>query len=92
MAKNIYVGNLPFRTTEENVRDLFARYGGVQSVKLISDRETGKPRGFGFVEMDDDTAADEAIRSLDGADFEGRNLKVNEAQPRAPRPPRRPAW
>ncbi len=92
MSKNIYVGNLPFRTTEDSVRDLFARYGEVQSVKLISDRETGKPRGFGFVEMDDDAAADEAIKSLDGADFEGRNLKVNEAKPRAPRPPRRPAW
>ena len=88
MAKNIYVGNLPFRTTEENVRDLFARYGGVQSVKLISDRETGKPRGFGFVEMDDDAAADEAIRALDGAEFEGRSLKVNEAKPRAPRKPK----
>uniref|UniRef100_I2Q651 RRM domain-containing RNA-binding protein n=1 Tax=Desulfovibrio sp. U5L TaxID=596152 RepID=I2Q651_9BACT len=92
MSKNIYVGNLPFRTTEDSVRDLFARYGDVQSVKLISDRETGKPRGFGFVEMDDDAAADEAIKSLDGADFEGRNLKVNEAKPRAPRPPRRQAW
>ena len=92
MSKNIYVGNLPFRTTEESVRDLFARYGEVQSVKLISDRETGKPRGFGFVEMDDDAAADEAIKSLDGTEFEGRNLKVNEAKPRAPRPARRPAW
>ena len=92
MSKNIYVGNLPFRTTEESVRDLFASYGPVQSVKLISDRETGKPRGFGFVEMDDDAAADEAIRALDGAEFEGRSLKVNEAKPRAPRPPRRPDW
>ena len=92
MPKNIYVGNLPFRTTEESVRDLFGRYGPVQSVKLISDRETGKPRGFGFVEMDDDAAADEAIRALDGAEFEGRSLKVNRAKPRAPRPPRRPAW
>lgn len=92
MSKNIYVGNLPFRTTEESVHDLFARYGEVQSVKLISDRETGKPRGFGFVEMDDDAAADEAIRSLDGSEFEGRSLKVNEAKPRAPRPARRQAW
>ena len=92
MSKNIYVGNLPFRTTEESVRDLFGRYGPVQSVKLISDRETGKPRGLGFVEMDDDAAADEAIRAVDGAEFEGRSLKVNEATPRAPRPPRRPAW
>jgi len=74
------------------VHDLFAQYGEVQSVKLISDRETGKPRGFGFVEMDDDAAADEAIKSLDGTEFEGRSLKVNEAKPRAPRPARRPAW
>lgn len=92
MSKNIYVGNLPFRTTEESVRDLFGHYGAVQSVKLISDRETGRPRGFGFVEMDDDTAANEAIQALDGAEFEGRSLKVNEAKPRAPRPPRRPDW
>lgn len=92
MAKNIYVGNLPFRSTEDDVRALFARYGEVDTVKLISDRETGKPRGFGFVEMPDDGQADEAIRALDGAEFEGRNLKVNEAKPRAPRPPRRTNW
>ena len=89
MAKNIYVGNLPWSATEDDVRQRFQQYGDVTSVKLIADRVTGRPRGFGFVEMDDDGAADEAIQALDGADFGGRNLKVNEAQPREnKRPPR----
>ncbi|KUG27473.1 rna-binding protein [hydrocarbon metagenome] len=91
MSKNIYVGNLPFRASEDNVRDLFAQYGAVSMVKLISDRETGKPRGFGFVEMDDDAEADAAIEALNGKDYEGRSLKVNEAKPRESKP-RRPAW
>ncbi|NDY55173.1 RNA-binding protein [Desulfovibrio sulfodismutans] len=91
MSKNIYVGNLPFRASEDNVRDLFAQYGAVSSVKLISDRETGKPRGFGFVEMDDDTEAEAAIEALNGKDYEGRSLKINEAKPRESKP-RRPAW
>ena len=85
--KSIYVGNLPFSATEDQTRDLFARYGEVSSVKFIMDRETGRFRGFGFVEMDD-SAADEAIRSLNGADFGGRTLKVNEAKPREERRPR----
>jgi len=91
MSKNIYVGNLPFRASEDNIRDLFAQYGAVSAVKLISDRETGKPRGFGFVEMDDDTEADAAIEALNGKDYEGRSLKINEAKPRESKP-RRPAW
>lgn len=77
--KNIFVGNLPFRATEEEVRQLFTQYGTVHSVNLISDRETGRPRGFGFVEMDSD-AAEAAIRGLDGTEFGGRNLQVNEAR------------
>ncbi|HMM39815.1 MAG TPA: RNA-binding protein [Desulfovibrio sp.] len=85
--KSIYVGNLPFSATEDQTRDLFARYGEVSSVKFIMDRETGRFRGFGFVEMEDN-AADEAIRSLNGADFGGRTLKVNEAKPREERRPR----
>jgi len=85
MAKNIYVGNLPWSSTEEEVREAFANYGEVYSVKLINDRETGRPRGFGFVEMEDNGAL-EAIESLDGSDFGGRNIKVNEARPRQPRP------
>ena len=85
--KSIYVGNLPFSATEDQTRDRFARYGEVSSVKFIMDRETGRFRGFGFVEMEDN-AADEAIRSLNGADFGGRTLKVNEAKPREERRPR----
>ena len=76
-----------FSATEDQTRDLFARYGEVSSVKFIMDRETGRFRGFGFVEMEDG-AADEAIRSLNGADFGGRTLKVNEAKPREERRPR----
>jgi len=81
MAKNIYVGNLPWSSTEEEVRAAFEAYGEVISVKLINDRETGRPRGFGFVEMEDQGAL-EAIENLDGSDFGGRNIKVNEAKPR----------
>ncbi|MDD4732506.1 MAG: RNA-binding protein [Desulfovibrio sp.] len=85
MSKNIYVGNLPWSSTEEEVRTAFASYGEVLSVKLIEDRETGRPRGFGFVEMDDQGAL-AAIEGLDGSNFGGRNIKVNEARPRAERP------
>jgi RNA recognition motif-containing protein len=88
MPKSIYVGNLPWSATEEELRDLFGQFGGVTSVKLVSDRETGRPRGFGFVEMEDADAA-KAIEALEGAEFGGRTLRVNEAKPRAPRPPRR---
>ena len=79
MASKLYVGNLPFSASEEDVRDLFSQYGEVISVKLISDRETGRPRGFGFVEMEN---ANEAMGALDNYELEGRNLKVNEAQER----------
>lgn len=81
MAKRIYVGNLPFTSTEEEVRDLFASFGPVHAVKLIADRETGRPRGFGFVEMDDQNAAS-AIEALDNTQFGGRTLRVNEAHER----------
>ncbi|KAB1443064.1 RNA recognition motif domain-containing protein [Pseudodesulfovibrio senegalensis] len=87
MSKNIYVGNLPWSCTEDEVRAAFEAYGEVTSVKLIEDRETGRPRGFGFVEMED-AGAVEAIKNLDGTDFGGRNIKVNEARPR----PERPRW
>lgn len=87
MAKSIYVGNLPWSATEEDVRSAFAAHGEVLSVKLIEDRETGRPRGFGFVEMEDEGAL-AAIDALDGTDFDGRNIKVNEAKPRAERSPR----
>jgi RNA recognition motif-containing protein len=81
---SIYVGNLPFTASEEEVRSKFEQYGAVQSVKLISDRETGRPRGFGFVEMDQG-AAQKAIQELNGKDMGGRPLRVNEAQERQPR-------
>ena len=87
MSKNIYVGNLPWSATEDEVRSTFATYGEVISVKLIEDRETGRPRGFGFVEMDD-AGAMEAIRNLDGKDMGGRSMKVNESRPREERRPR----
>jgi RNA recognition motif-containing protein len=83
--KSIYVGNIPFSASQDDIRDLFAEHGSVESVKLIDDRETGRFRGFGFVEMDDSGALD-AIEALDGVDMGGRTLKVNEARPRAPRP------
>lgn len=79
MASKLYVGNLPFSASENDVRDLFAQYGEVHSVKLVSDRDTGRPRGFGFVEMDN---ADEAQQALDNYALDGRNLKVNEARDR----------
>jgi RNA recognition motif-containing protein len=77
----LYVGNLAWSTTEEELRTVFERHGSVASVSLISDRETGRSRGFGFVEMDDGDA-DEAIRALDGSELGGRTLRVNEAQDR----------
>lgn len=85
MSKKLYVGNLPWSATEDEVRSAFSAFGEVTSVKLIEDRETGRPRGFGFIEMDD-AGAREAIANMDGKDFGGRNLKVNEAKPREERP------
>lgn len=79
--KKIYVGNLPYTATETEIRDLFGQYGTVHSVSLITDRETGRPRGFGFVEMDD-SEADAAIGALDGHEFGGRTLRVNQARER----------
>jgi len=81
MSKRIYVGNLPFSATEDEIRDLFSSYGTVQSVRVITDRETGRPRGFAFVEMDD-RGADAAIEALEGSTMGGRSLRVNEARPR----------
>ena len=85
--KRIYVGNLPFSSTEDEVRQLFEAHGSVHAVNLVTDRDTGRPRGFGFVDMEDD-AADTAIRALDGSQFGQRTLKVNEARPREERPRR----
>lgn len=82
MSKKLYVGNLPFSSTEEDLRQLFERHGSVDSVAVITDRETGRPRGFAFVEMSEASAASDAIRALDGSDLGGRDIKVNEAQER----------
>jgi RNA recognition motif-containing protein len=84
MNKRIYVGNLPYTANEDELRELFSQYGEVVSVSLVTDRETGRPRGFGFVEMPAD-AADDAISALDGKDMGGRALRINEARPREPR-------
>jgi len=76
MAKKLYVGNLPFSATEDEIRELFAKHGTVLSVNLITDRDTGRPRGFGFVEMEDHV---QAMEQLDGYEMGGRALRVNEA-------------
>ncbi|MEF8824655.1 MAG: RNA-binding protein [Desulfohalobiaceae bacterium] len=79
--KRMYVGNLPYSSSEDDVRELFSQYGDVGDVNVVRDRETGKSRGFGFVEMGQDQA-EEAMSELDGSKFGGRTLKVNEAKPR----------
>lgn len=86
--KSIYVGNLPFSASDEDIRTLFSQYGTVHTVKLVMDRDTGRPRGFGFVEMEAGDAAT-AIERLNGTEFGGRTLRVNEARERAERAPRR---
>src|SRR5271157_3617404 len=80
--KNIYVGNLSFDATEEEVRSLFEAYGAVDRVSIVTDRDTGQPRGFAFVEMTDDDAATKAMEGLNGANLGGRNLNINEARPK----------
>jgi RNA recognition motif-containing protein len=82
MGKRIYCGNLSFRATEADVRDLFSQHGEVTDVHLVMDRETGRSRGFAFVEMATDEQAKAAVSALDGYRLQDRNLKVNEAQPR----------
>ena len=83
MGKRLYVGNIPFSTTEEDLRDLFSKHGTVESVNVITDRETGRSRGFAFVEMDP-SAAEAAVQALNGTDMGGRSLRVNEAHERRP--------
>ena len=80
----IYVGNLSFNTSEDQLRELFSQHGEVTSASLVMDRETGRPRGFGFVEMADNAAAQAAISALNGQNLDGRDLTVNEAKPKAP--------
>lgn len=86
---NIYVGNLPYSCTESQLQETFAEFGEVSSANLIIDKYSGRSKGFGFVEMPDDNAANEAIKALDGTDMDGRPLRVNQAKPREERPPRR---
>jgi RNA recognition motif-containing protein len=83
--KNIYVGNLSFGATEDSVRTLFETHGTVGRVNIVTDRDTGQPRGFGFVEMSNDGEGEKAIAALNGTDFDGRTLSVNEARPKAER-------
>jgi RNA recognition motif-containing protein len=85
MSKKLYVGNLPYDVTEQALRDLFAQVGEVVSVAIITDRDTGRPRGFGFVEMADQAAAQKAISQLNGKTFGQRQLTVNEARPQPSR-------
>jgi RNA recognition motif-containing protein len=83
LSKKIYIGNLSFSTTDAELRRLFEQHGAVESVNVIMDRETGRPRGFAFVEMSDPSSAAAAIQVLNGRELDGRSLRVNEAQERA---------
>lgn len=85
MANKLYVGNLNYRTEQESLRSLFSQFGEVVSATILTDRDTGRSRGFGFVEMGDQDAASAAIQGLNGTEFEGRTLKVNEARERSDR-------
>jgi cold-inducible RNA-binding protein len=85
VLKNIFVGNLSFSATEDSVRGLFEAYGTVDRVSIVTDRETGRSRGFAFVEMPNDGEGDRAIQALNGSDFGGRRLNVNEARPKEER-------
>jgi RNA recognition motif-containing protein len=86
---NIYIGNLPYNVSEEDLRDAFSQFGQVQSSNIITDKFSGRSKGFGFVDMPNDGEAREAIESMNDKDFKGRTIKVNEARPREERPMRR---
>ena len=88
MSTKLFVGNLSFNATDQQLRDLFGAHGTVQEVDVIKDKFSGRPRGFGFVTMETKEAADAAIKALNGKDIDGRALTVNEARPREERPPR----
>jgi RNA recognition motif-containing protein len=89
---NIYVGNLAYSVTQDDLRDAFAAYGEISSVNLITDKFTGDSKGFGFVEMPNNSEADAAIKALNETPLKGRNIKVNQAKPRSDRPSRGPRW
>ena len=86
MTTNIYVGNLSYQTDDRELEDLFAPYGDIASARVITDRETGRSKGFGFVEMPDSAQAEAAISGLNDTEIDGRNLRINEARPREERP------
>jgi len=88
MATKIYVGNLSFQTNDWDLKEKFGEYGEVLSANIVTDRDTGRSRGFGFIEMSSDEEAQKAIQGLNDQDLDGRNLKVNEARPREDRRPR----
>lgn len=85
MGKKLYIGNLSFSSTEEGLADAFSACGTVESARIITDRDTGRSKGFGFVEMSSDQEAQDVISKFDGSEFEGRSIRVNEAKPQAPR-------
>jgi len=85
MGKKLYIGNLPFSATEQVLTDTFTQCGKVESVKIITDRDSGRSKGFGFVEMSSEAEAQDAIKKFNGADYEGRPMTVNEAKPMVPR-------
>lgn len=85
MGKKLYVGNLPFSATDQVLLDTFSQCGKVESAKIITDRDSGRSKGFGFVEMSTDAEAADAIQKFNGADYDGRAMTVNEARPMAPR-------
>lgn len=88
MAKKLFVGNLPYTMNDDQLRELFAEYGEVASASVIIDRATGRSKGFGFVELAEDSAADAAIAKADGSEVEGRRLTVSEARPKTEFAPR----
>ncbi len=89
MAKKLYVGNLSYTTTEDVLKDTFSKAGAVESAVIITDKMSGRSKGFGFVEMSSDEDAQKAVEMFDGKEIDGRNVKVNEARPMEERPPRR---
>ena len=89
---NIYVGNLPYTLTEDDLKSAFSEFGEASSASIIMDKMSGQSKGFGFVEMPDDSEADQAIKALNESALNGRNIKVNQARPRGERSPRRPRY
>ena len=89
---NIYVGNLPYSVTEDDLREAFSEFGELESVTVITDKFSGQSKGFGFVEMQNNSEADTAIKALNDSSLQGRNIKVNQAKPKGDRPQRRPRY